>query len=152
MPITINGSGTVTGISAGGLPDGIVTTAEVADANITASKLDGVQTGTAPIYGCRAWVNFDGSGTISTNQTIRASGNVSTVFKNGTGDYTVTFTTAMPDANYAAIMTTGAQSLPSPTAIFQSATTTTLRLTLQGVSGGGSAAGNSVYVAVAIFR
>lgn len=93
MPITINGSGTVTGISAGGLPDGI----------IKAAELDGAQTGTAPIYGCRAWVNFDGTGTIGTNQTIRASGNVTSVLKNGTGDYTVNFTTAMPDANYAAV-------------------------------------------------
>lgn len=48
----------------------------------------------------KAWVNFDGGGTISTNQTIRASFNVSSVFKNGTGDYTVNFTTAMPNVNY----------------------------------------------------
>ena len=93
MPITINGSGTVTGISAGGLPDGI----------IKAAELDGAQTGTAPIYGCRAWVNFNGTGTIGTNQTIRASGNVTSVLKNGTGDYTITFTTAMPDANYCVV-------------------------------------------------
>jgi hypothetical protein len=54
----------------------------------------------ATVYGCRAWVNFDGTGTTSTNQTIRGSGNVSTVFKNGTGDYTINFTNAMPDTNY----------------------------------------------------
>jgi hypothetical protein len=109
MPITINGSGTVTGISAGGLPDGIVTTAEVADANITAAKLNGAQTGTAPIYGCRAWVNFDGTrneadtgaSTNGANVKIRASGNVTSVLKNAVGIYTVTFVTAMPDANYA---------------------------------------------------
>jgi len=53
-------------------------------------------TGTAPIYACRAWVNFDG-----TNGTIRDSGNVSSITKNGTGDYTVNFATAMPDSNYA---------------------------------------------------
>ena len=53
-------------------------------------------TGSAPIYACRAWVNFDGTGT----PTIRASGNVSSITDNGTGDYTVNFTTAMPDANY----------------------------------------------------
>ena len=103
MPITINGSGTVTGISAGGLPDASVLTADIADANITAAKLSGAQTGSAPIYGCRAWVNFDGTGTTGTNMTIRASGNVTSVYKNGTGDYTVTFTTAMPDANYATV-------------------------------------------------
>jgi hypothetical protein len=54
-------------------------------------------TGTAPLYMCRAWVNFNGTGTVA----IRASGNVSSITDNGTGDYTVNFTTAMPDANYA---------------------------------------------------
>jgi hypothetical protein len=51
----------------------------------------------AVAYGCRAWVNFDGTGTPA----IRASGNVSSITDNGTGNYTVNFTTAMPDANYA---------------------------------------------------
>lgn len=49
-------------------------------------------------YGCRAWVNFNGTGTVA----IRASGNVTSITDNGgTGDYTVNFTTAMPDTNYA---------------------------------------------------
>ena len=56
-------------------------------------------TGDAPIYACRAWVNFDGTTTVPT---IRASGNVSSVTRNSTGDYTVNFTTDMPDADYAA--------------------------------------------------
>ena len=47
-------------------------------------------------YGCRAWVNFDGQGTIA----IRGSGNVSSITDNGVGDYTVNFTTALVDANY----------------------------------------------------
>lgn len=55
---------------------------------------------TMPSYACRAWVNFNGTGTTGTNQTIRSSGNVASVLKNGTGDYTITFTTSMPDANY----------------------------------------------------
>ena len=50
----------------------------------------------ATAYGCRAWVNFNGTGTVA----IRGSGNVSSITDNGTGDYTVNFTTAMPDANY----------------------------------------------------
>lgn len=54
--------------------------------------------GNAPVYACRAWVNFNGTGTIA----IRASGNVSSITDNGTGDYTINFTTAMPDANYSA--------------------------------------------------
>ena len=52
--------------------------------------------GTAPAYLCRAWVNFNGQGTVA----IRASGNVSSITDNGTGDYTVNLATAMPDANY----------------------------------------------------
>ena len=52
--------------------------------------------GTAPIYACRAWVNFNGTGTVA----IRASGNVSSITDNGVGNYTVKFTTAMLDANY----------------------------------------------------
>lgn len=53
-------------------------------------------TGSAPLYACRAWVNFNGTGTVA----IRASGNVSSVADNGTGLYTVNFTTAMPDTDY----------------------------------------------------
>jgi hypothetical protein len=56
-------------------------------------------TGSAPIYACRAWVNFNGTGTVA----IRESGNVSSITDNGTGDYTVNFTTAMPDVNYAVL-------------------------------------------------
>ena len=57
----------------------------------------------ATAYGCRAWVNFNGTGTVA----IRASGNVSSITDNGTGDYTVNFTTAMPDANYSAVASGG---------------------------------------------
>jgi hypothetical protein len=52
---------------------------------------------TDPTYACRAWVNFNGTGTPA----IRASGNVSSITDNGVGDYTINFTTAMPDVNYA---------------------------------------------------
>lgn len=55
--------------------------------------------GTAPLYMCRAWVNFNGTGTVA----IRASGNVSSITDNAVGDYTVNFTTAMPDANYSCV-------------------------------------------------
>lgn len=53
----------------------------------------------ATAYGCRAWVNFNGTGTVA----IRASGNVTSITDNGTGNYTVNFTNAMPDTNYCAI-------------------------------------------------
>jgi len=53
-------------------------------------------TGSAPVYACRAWVNFSGSGTVS----IRDSGNVSSITDISVGNYRVNFTTAMPDNNY----------------------------------------------------
>lgn len=93
MPTTISGN---TGVS------------QVQAASITAADLDGAQTGSAPIYGCRAWVNFDGTkdttgatSTANTNRLILGSGNVTSVLRNSTGNYTVTFTTAMSDVNYA---------------------------------------------------
>lgn len=64
-------------------------------------QANGTQIGTL----CRAWVNFNGSGTVA----IRTSFNVSSITDNGTGDYTVNFTTAMPDANYSIGATCGTQ-------------------------------------------
>jgi hypothetical protein len=55
----------------------------------------------ATAYGCRAWVNFNGTGTVA----IRASGNVSSITDTGVGQYTINFTNAMPDANYSTTMT-----------------------------------------------
>ena len=57
----------------------------------------------AVAYGCRAWVNFNGTGTVA----IRGSGNVSSITDNGVGDYTVNFTTALVDANYGYAVTSG---------------------------------------------
>jgi hypothetical protein len=166
-------------LATGALPAAItVTTANVVDASITAAKLNGAQTGSAPIYGCRAWVNFDGTltnvtsnaysrttttvtvtksahglttgnklvissasdsglhtaantasaeivrvddnnftfqtastgpstGTLTYARGIRGSGNVASVTRNGTGDYTVTFATALPSANYSAVASSG---------------------------------------------
>ena len=61
-------------------------------------------TGTAPMYACRAWVNYN-----SYTPAIRASGNISSVTKNATGDFTINFTTAMPDANYSAAFASSTQ-------------------------------------------
>ena len=70
---------------------------------LTTPNIDSAQvatvSGTAPLYLCRAWVNFNGTGTVA----IRASGNVSSITDNGQGDYTVNFTTAMPDVNYSLV-------------------------------------------------
>ena len=79
------------GATAGALAFG--TTTEDASGNLAFNSGYG---SAAVAYGCRAWVNFDGTGTVA----IRASGNVSSITDNGTGDYTVNFTTALADANY----------------------------------------------------
>ena len=78
------------------LPDstGTIATAESTLAQFNAS-------GSAPVYACRAWVNFNGTGTVA----IRGSGNVSSITDNGTGSYTVNLTTAMPDVNYSMVAT-----------------------------------------------
>jgi hypothetical protein len=62
---------------------------------------------TLPAFECRAWVNFNGTGTVA----IRASGNVSSITDNGVGNYTVNFTTALPDGNYAVNTTTNLNNL-----------------------------------------
>jgi hypothetical protein len=79
--------------------NGTTWTSAAAPTGITAT------TGSAPYYGARAFVNFNG-----TNGTIRASGNVSSVTRNSAGDYTINFTTAMPDTNYTVIGTSQAES------------------------------------------
>lgn len=93
MPITVNGSGTITGVSVGGLPDGIVDTDMLAANAVTDAKqnLSGPAT---------AWINFDG--TSASIGSGRDSFNVGSVTDNGTGDYTITFSTAMASTNYAA--------------------------------------------------
>jgi hypothetical protein len=93
MPMTLSGDGTITGLAAGGLPD----------ASITAAELSGAQSGSAPIYAARAWVNFNGTGTVA----IRASGNVSSITDNGTGSYTINFATAFSNASYSLVAATG---------------------------------------------
>ena len=75
-------------------------TGDIAAARIT-NALNA--SGSAPVYACRAWVNFNGTGTVA----IRASGNVSSITDLGVGHYQVNMTTAMPDANYSINATTG---------------------------------------------
>jgi len=99
--LTVNAKGIITSATTGTF------SSTPADGSITPAKLNGAQSGSAPIYGVRAWVSFDGtknsSGTVdasNTNRFIRGSGNVSSVLKTTTGIYTITFSTAMQDDNY----------------------------------------------------
>jgi hypothetical protein len=91
--------------------------------------------GSAPVYACRAWVNFNGTGTPA----IRASGNVSSITDNGTGNYTVNFTTAMPDANYVAVgnisLDTETSAQAARGAVLRSKTTTSVRAVANASSG-----------------
>jgi hypothetical protein len=103
---------------------------------------------------CRAWVNFDGTGTVA----IRASYNVSSITDNATGDYTVNFTTAMVDANYAAVISgNSSTSLDPPTTATpiiygQYGTKTTSAQRIISLYGPGSAAFDTAVINVAIFR
>ncbi len=152
MPITINGTGSVTGISAGGLPDSCITTDDIAANAVTAAKLGADQaSGLA-----KAWVNFNGTGTVA----IRASFNVSSITDNGTADYTVNFTTAMVDENYCAVgqsgYTTNANAAGSVAFIRignngNESAPATGSIRLNAVLNG-SATLDQVYIYVAIFR
>jgi hypothetical protein len=95
--------------TAGSAPANGGTSAACSGNAATATQLS-TATGSAPSYSARAWVNFNGTGTVA----IRASGNVSSITDNGTGNYTVNFSTAMPNADYAiqgAIFQTGNTSI-----------------------------------------
>ncbi len=98
---------------------------------------------------CRAWVNFNGTGTVA----IRASFNVSSITDNGTGDYTVNFTTAMPDANYAANGSTVYNSTVRESVTFFAGTpsTTAIRL-VTGYTYVAPGATDTAYLYVTIFR
>jgi hypothetical protein len=61
--------------------------------------------GDAPVYACRAWVNFNGTGTVA----IRGNGNASSIDDLGTGYYRVNFDNDMPDLNYSFFATVASQ-------------------------------------------
>jgi hypothetical protein len=131
------------------LPDssGTMATAESTLAQFNAS-------GSAPVYACRAWVNFNGTGTPA----VRAAGNVSFIVDLGVGDYVVVFTTAMPDANYSAVVSAQIESngtnwvVPSLHRDGNPFNTGSVRVSMNpsGAGGGGNVDGD--YICVAIFR
>lgn len=77
--------------------------ADVGVANSADVKVALNASGDAPIYACRAWVNFNGTGTVA----IRGSGNVSSITDQGTGRYFISFVENMPDTNYVYFGTAG---------------------------------------------
>lgn len=122
MPININGTTGISGVDGSAGTPGIqgsdtntgiffpaADTIAFSEGGIEVMRLDSSANlqfnsgygSVATAYGCRAWVNFNGTGTVA----IRGSGNVSSITDNGTGDYPVNFTTAMADANYSTVCT-----------------------------------------------
>ena len=118
MPISLNGStNVITGVAVGGLPDGIVDTDMLAANAVSEAKL-----ATSPQQGlAKAWVNFNGQTvTSATDMTgVRDSFNISSVVDNGTGDYTINFTSAFANANYVVCGSSGGQSSTSNGAVYQ---------------------------------
>lgn len=127
----------------------------VEDGNSRKATIDQVvkagtnSSGSAPVYACRAWVNFNGTGTVA----IRGSGNVSSITDNGTGDYTVNFTTPMPDANFAAIATaTVAATTNSINVICREFTVNSVRVVVTQVDGGANVIVDNAEISICVFR
>jgi hypothetical protein len=111
--------------------------------------------GDAPRYACRTWVNFDG--TLSSPITPRASGNVSSVIKNGTGDYTINFLESIIDTNYSLFAQSGDNSNTIPTISNRtthilSRTTTSVRVAFSFVNPATSGMTDEPNAMIGIFR
>jgi hypothetical protein len=163
-----------TGIDASKLTTGTLPIARIADGAVVNDKLSlAANAGeikkalnadnAPPIFACRAWVNFDGTrnegdtgaSTNGANVKIRASGNVASVLKNNTGDYTITFTTAMPDANYAAMLSGGSQLTTQGRGFMEqhdSVLRSTTQLRVYSLNDTTSAVADSAVYSIAIFR
>jgi hypothetical protein len=168
MAVIINGD---TGIDK--ITDGSVVNADIAS-GIDAAKLTGTlpaidgssltnlpqpaalttASGSAPSYSARAWANYSGVGT----PTLRSSGNVTSITDHGTGDYSINFTTAMPDANYCANVTIPAENhyctgigtgggVGSPTTVYSTSAFRTGVIRSQG-----GVVFDPAYINIAIFR
>jgi hypothetical protein len=148
--VSLTGDQTIGGIktfsSSPVVPNATTSTQALAFGQVSTTNAAPVKTalnasGDAPIYACRAWVNFNGTGTVA----IRASGNVSSITDNSAGVYTVNFTTAMSDANFSAV---AAQTTDGYAPRVDSHTTSTVRV----VTFVATAVADASTVSVAIFR
>jgi hypothetical protein len=160
MPVTISGTAGIT-YPAGGLANtvgagvGTTDTQTLTNKTLTTPNIDSAQiptvSGTAPLYMCRAWVNFNGT---TSPITIRASGNVSSITDVGVGEYTVNFTTAMSDANYSVSMSvmgsTGTSRVTVSIPTGNTPTTSSFRMSTQDTSTTNQY--DPVYVFASIFR
>ena len=174
MPISINGTGSITGLSAGGLPDAsvtaddiasnAVTTAKVNDAAITSVKVnDGsitfaklstsaTEADNAAKRVAKAWVKFDGLTNVGGFCTIKDDFNVSTVADNGTGNYTINFSTAIGNVNYAiAGMSQPTSAVPNGIGISPAVSPSSTALTVVTWAGTGPGISDAEGVTVVVF-
>ena len=146
LPVANGGSGVTTKTGTGAVVLG--TSPTLTTPTFDSASLPTIS-GTAPLYMCRAWVNFDGTGTVA----IRGSGNVSSITDNGVGDYTVNLTTAMADTNGtvvgASVETIGAFSGGQRVVMPSFASTSTIRAGVTYQNGG---AVDMPYVGISVFR
>lgn len=138
-------------VAASTAPEHALRRDQVNVANAAVVKTAVNASGAPPIYACRAWVNFNGTGAV----TIRASGNVASITDVGTGFYDVVFATPMPDTNYATILGSGNDSgglHGSQQAVYHRAPTTTFVAILAANDTDQFDAEDCPWVDVAIFR
>lgn len=102
----------------------------------------------ATAYGCRAWVNFNGTGTVS----IYGSGNVTSITDNGTGLYQVNFTNSLVDANYGVVITGGGQGASGSTYAVDAGSATTAKVNIRSRAVSGGAAVDENPFSVSVFR
>ena len=126
--------------------NGTVITTNNIDSNPPASL--STASGSAPSYSARAWVNFNGTGVVA----IRASGNVTSITDNGTGNYTVNFTTTMVDANYSVTSMAGGTNSVGWSRLNDTPTQTTSAFGLFVANAGGTALIDAAYVNVHFIR
>jgi hypothetical protein len=133
--VVLTNNGTATGFSEPAYAANA--SASTGAVNVDASdnlQFDSGYGSTATAYGCRAWVNFNGTGTVA----IRDSGNVSSITDLGTADHQVNFATAMPDANYAATVSHVGNTSANWSECVRSLTTTSVEVIYKFTSSGSS--------------
>ena len=143
MSIILDGS---TGISSIGTLTGVTSISSAAANTPVVMQDSGSNTNT-----CRAWINLNG--TLAAASMIRASFNVTSITDNGVGDYTINFTTAMPDANYS-LVATNSRFDGNAGAVYPRGVTpfTTTTARIQSIDNDTNTVQDALFMCVAIFR
>jgi hypothetical protein len=133
------------------------------DANGNFSSTTQGGTTLLPQFQCRAWVAFNGTAdsdgiasSATTPRFIRASGNVTSVTRNATGDYSIAFNNAMPDAEYCCVGTCGTGAVGHTIAVLRHGLSSTTAVRVTTIFGNSTTttgvALEATYGHVAIFR